>query len=75
MTGGNGTCQAAPDRNGKRPARQPAALAATWENGLGCGNRFRVLYDIDPERRVVQILAIGEKDGNRLFIGEEEVGP
>jgi len=42
---------------------------------LGCGNRFRVLYDIDPERRVVQILAIGEKDGNRLFIGEEEVGP
>jgi hypothetical protein len=33
----------------------------------------RVLYDIDEEGRVVHILAVGEKEGNRLLVGGEEV--
>jgi mRNA-degrading endonuclease RelE of RelBE toxin-antitoxin system len=57
----------------RKPLRQPAALAATWEIRFGPGNRFRVFYDIDVERREVQVLAIGEKERNRLFIGGEEV--
>jgi hypothetical protein len=39
-----------------------------WPN-----NRFRVLYDIDEEQHTVQIVAIGEKEGNRLMVGGEEV--
>jgi mRNA-degrading endonuclease RelE of RelBE toxin-antitoxin system len=57
----------------RKPMRQPAPFAAQWEIRFGPGNRFRVLYDIDQEGREVQILAIGEKRGNRLIIGGEEV--
>lgn len=53
--------------------RQPAPFGATWEVRFGPDNRFRVLYDIDQEARVVQIMAIGEKQRERLFIGGEEV--
>jgi mRNA-degrading endonuclease RelE of RelBE toxin-antitoxin system len=57
----------------RKPLRQPAPFAAQWEIRFGPDNRFRVLYDIDEERREVQIVAIGEKDGNRLIVGGEEV--
>src|SRR5262245_49945754 len=57
----------------RKPLRQPAAFGATWEIRLGPDNRFRVLYDIDQVARVVQIMAIGEKQRERLFIGGEEV--
>lgn len=57
----------------RKPLRQPAAFEATWEIRFGPDNRFRVLYDIDRETRVVQIMAIGEKRNERLFIGGEEV--
>lgn len=57
----------------RKPLRQPAPFGATWEIRFGPDNRFRVLYDIDPETRVVQIMAIGEKQKERLFIGGEEV--
>ena len=40
---------------------------------FGPDNRFRALYDIDEEARMVQIMAIGEKQLDRLFIGGEEV--
>ena len=40
---------------------------------FGPDNRFRVLYDIDEEARVVKVMAIGEKRKERLFIGGEEV--
>jgi len=56
-----------------KPLRQPAPFGAAWEIRFGPDNRFRVLYDIDQENRVVQILAIGEKQRERLFIGGEEV--
>jgi mRNA-degrading endonuclease RelE of RelBE toxin-antitoxin system len=57
----------------RKPLRQPAPFGATWEIRFGPDNRLRVLYDIDKEARVVQIMAIGEKQRERLFIGGEEV--
>jgi len=57
----------------RKPLRSPAALAARWEIRFGPDNHFRVLYDIDHEGHAVLILAIGEKEGNRLLIGGEDV--
>jgi mRNA-degrading endonuclease RelE of RelBE toxin-antitoxin system len=56
----------------RKPLRPPAPFAAQWEIRFGPDNRFRVLYDIDEEQRAVQIVAIGEKLGNRLVVGGEE---
>ena len=57
----------------RKPLRQPAPFAAQWEIRFGPKNRFRVLYDIDEVNRAVQIVAIGEKEGNCLTVGGEEV--
>jgi mRNA-degrading endonuclease RelE of RelBE toxin-antitoxin system len=57
----------------RKPLEQPAPYEATWELRFGPDNRFRVLYGVDGERREVQIQAIGVKQGNRLFVGGEEV--
>ena len=57
----------------RKPLRQPAAFMAGWEIRFGPDNRFRVFYNVDREGRAVQILAIGEKRGNRLRVGGEEV--
>lgn len=57
----------------RKPLRQPAPFSAEWEIRFGPDNRFRVFYDVDDERRVVEILAVGEKRGNRLRIGGEEI--
>ncbi len=57
----------------RKPLRQPAPFEATWELRLGPDNRFRVLYGVDLEHREVQIQAIGVKQGNRLFVGGEEI--
>jgi hypothetical protein len=57
----------------RKPLRQPAAFGGSWEIRFGPDNRFRVLYDVDQEPRVIQILAIGEKPRERSFIGGEEV--
>ena len=53
----------------RKPLRQPAPFGAEWEIRFGPDNRFRVLYDIDEEHHAVQIVAIGEKEGNRLIVG------
>src|ERR1041384_452204 len=65
----------AKETRNRKPLRQPAPFEATWELRFGSDNRFRVLYGIDEENREVQIQAIGVKEGNRLFIAEEEVDP
>jgi hypothetical protein len=57
----------------RKPLRQPTILGATWEIRFGPDNRFRVLYDILEESRIVRILAVPEKFRERLFIGGEEV--
>jgi mRNA-degrading endonuclease RelE of RelBE toxin-antitoxin system len=56
-----------------KPLLRPPALGATWEMRFGPGNRFRVLYAVDAERREVQILAVGVKERNCLIIGGEKV--
>src|SRR5712692_7560475 len=57
----------------RKPLRQPAPFGAEWEIRFGPDNRFRVLYDIAEEQHTVQIVAIGEKKGNRLIVAEEEI--
>jgi mRNA-degrading endonuclease RelE of RelBE toxin-antitoxin system len=57
----------------RKPLKKPTALGATWELRFGPGNRFRVLYATDHEKRAAEVLAIGVKDRNRLMIGGEEV--
>ena len=63
----------AAETTNRKPLQQPAPVGATWQIRFGPDNRFRVLYDIDQEARVVRIMAIGEKQRERLFIGGEEV--
>jgi mRNA-degrading endonuclease RelE of RelBE toxin-antitoxin system len=64
-----------PDREtrNRKLLDQPAPFDATWELRFGPNNRFRVFYEIDTEEKVVWILAIGLKEGNRLIIGREEL--
>ena len=56
----------------RKPLETPAPFDATWELRFGLDNRFRVLYEVDPQKKAVSILAIGTKDRNRLLIGTEE---
>jgi len=57
----------------RKPLTRQVAFEAEWEIRFGPKNRFRLFYDIDHEQAVVSVLAIGEKKGNRLFIGGKEV--
>ncbi len=57
----------------RKPLERPVVSEATWELRFGPQNRFRIFYDVDRERREVHILALGEKRGNRVTIGGEEV--
>ncbi len=50
----------------------PAPLESTWEIRFGIQNGLRVFYDVDLENRIVTILGIGIKIGNRLFIAGQE---
>src|SRR5438874_13703285 len=56
----------------RKSLEQPAPFEATWELRCGPDNRFRVFYDADSERGLVEVLAIGVKEGNQLFIGGQE---
>jgi len=56
----------------RKPLRR-ALFGATWEIRFGPDNRYRVFYKIDADLRQVYILAIGEKKGERLWIGGEEI--
>jgi mRNA-degrading endonuclease RelE of RelBE toxin-antitoxin system len=57
----------------RKPLQQPAAFAAQWEIRFGPANRFRVLYDVDEAEHQVLILAIGEKERERLLVGGKEI--
>lgn len=50
-------------------------LGRAWELRCGLDNRFRVFYRLDEEAREVLVVAIGIKEGNRLFVGGEEISP
>jgi hypothetical protein len=60
----------------RKPLKRPAifgAATAAWEVRLGPQNRFRVLYRVNREAMQVNILALGEKEGQRLLVGGEEI--
>ena len=57
----------------RKPLKRPVTFEAEWELRFGPDNRFRVFYDISIESHEVYILALGVKEGNRLFIGGKEV--
>jgi mRNA-degrading endonuclease RelE of RelBE toxin-antitoxin system len=59
----------------RKPLEQPAPFDATWELRFGPDNRFRVFYEVKSDARVVEVLAIGIKERNKLFIGGEEFEP
>ena len=56
----------------RKPLRQPI-LEAFCELRCGPDNRFRVLYNVDLDRREVQVLGVGIKENNRLQMGGEEM--
>jgi hypothetical protein len=56
----------------RKPLTRPISFGADWELRAGPQNCFRVFYTINLDSREVLVLAIGRKDGNRLFIGAEE---
>lgn len=56
----------------RKPMNHPAPYGATWELRFGVNNRFRVLYEIDADMRIVWVLAIGKKESSQLLIGSEE---
>ena len=64
-----------PDREtrNRKPLKRPLVYGAKWEIRFGTDNRFRDFYRIDYDNQEVVILAFGEKIGNRLVIGGEEI--
>jgi mRNA-degrading endonuclease RelE of RelBE toxin-antitoxin system len=59
----------------RKPLEQPAPFGAKWELRFGPLNRFRVFYEIDFVNQNVSVLAIGEKEGNRLLISGKVFEP
>jgi mRNA-degrading endonuclease RelE of RelBE toxin-antitoxin system len=57
----------------RKPLKRLLVYGAKWEIRFGPDNRFRVFYRIDYDNQEVVILALGEKTGNRLVIGGEEI--
>ncbi|OQX23472.1 MAG: hypothetical protein BWK80_25805 [Desulfobacteraceae bacterium IS3] len=56
----------------RKPLVRPTESEAKWELRFGPDNRFRVFYETDPTNREVNILAIGVKMRNKLFIAGME---
>ena len=57
----------------RKPLKRPVAFDAAWEIRFGPDNRFRVFCRVERKKHRVNILAIGKKKGNRLFVGGKEI--
>ena len=57
----------------RKPLERSTSFGATWELRFGANNRFRVFYEVDAAKQIVEILAIGVKEGNRLLVGGKEI--
>ncbi len=57
----------------RKPLKRPGIFGSEWEIRFGPDNRFRVFYQTDKEAGEVHIIAIGIKEGNRLFIAGKEI--
>ena len=60
------------------PARENRNRKKMDENSLEAGfelriGDLRVYYDVDESHRLVHVLAVGEKDRDRILIGGEEI--
>jgi hypothetical protein len=54
----------------RKPLKRPLVFGTKWEDQHGPDYRFRAVYRVDyNDRQVIIVLAVGEKIGNRLFIG------
>jgi mRNA-degrading endonuclease RelE of RelBE toxin-antitoxin system len=67
------TCEPETETRNRKPLLREVVFDADWELRFGPDNRFRVLYAVDEDQHVVEVLAIGVKRGSRLFIAGEEV--
>ena len=67
------TYQPEAETRNRKPLRRPSPFGATWEIRFGPENRFRVFYKVDSDRREVQIIAIGVKEREQLWVGGKEV--
>lgn len=56
----------------RKPLERPVTFAARWELRFGPANRFRVYYRIEKEAYEVDILAVGIKIRDAVYIGGEE---
>ena len=56
----------------RKPLLRPSSLGSAWELRIGPENRFRIFYKADRELWTVNILAIGVKIKERLYIGGKE---
>jgi mRNA-degrading endonuclease RelE of RelBE toxin-antitoxin system len=59
-----------PDQQTRKKKKLEENALAPWELRVG---DFRVFYDIDLEKRLVIIVAIGKKNHNILRIADNEV--
>jgi mRNA-degrading endonuclease RelE of RelBE toxin-antitoxin system len=56
----------------RKPLLRPSTLGSAWELRAGPENRFRIFYKVDCELWTVNILAIGVKIKERLYIAGKE---
>jgi len=56
----------------RKPLLRPSSLGSAWELRIGPENRLRIFYKTDRELWTVNILAIGVKIKERLYIGGKE---
>ena len=57
----------------RKPMTRSVEFDADWELRCGPGNCFRIFYEVNPTEREVEVIAIGIKRGDRLFMGGKEV--
>jgi hypothetical protein len=57
----------------RKPLKRPVAFDAAWEIRFGPDYRFRVFYRAERKKHPVNVLAIGERKGNRLLVGGKEI--
>ena len=66
------TFNPAQETRNRKVLEQPAPFSATWELRFGPKNCFRAFYEVNSLEKAVIVLAIGVKEGDRLFVGKEE---
>ena len=74
---GRALLQTAIERLGSNPLAETRHMKTlrpnpVAERELRVQGDYRVLFDVDPDEQIVQVLVIGEKQGNQLFVRGQE---